>query len=103
MFQTIRRMHTSGIEVGQIANHLGINRRGIAKWAGLDTFPVRTRTEPRPGMAESFRYYLRRCWYAGIRHSRTLFATIQELCYCRAALQAWVDSPDQNDPVISRC
>jgi transposase len=67
--------------VSQIANHLGINRRRIDKWVRLDTFPERSRMQPRPGMAESFRDYLRQRWDAGIRHGRTLFAEIQELGY----------------------
>ena len=74
-------MQAAGLKVSQIANHLGINRRRIDKWVRLDTFPERSRMQPRPGMAESFRDYLRQRWDAGIRHGRTLFAEIQELGY----------------------
>jgi transposase len=81
LFQMIRRMQASGLKVSQIANRLGINRRRIDKWVRLDTFPERSRMQPRPGMAESFRDYLRQRWDAGIRHGRTLFAEIQELGY----------------------
>jgi hypothetical protein len=81
LFQTIRRMQAAGLKVSQIANHLGINRRRIDKWVRLDTFPERSRMQPCPGMAESFRDYLRQRWDVGIRHGRTLFAEIQELGY----------------------
>ena len=37
--------------------------------------------QPRPGMAESFRDYLRQRWDAGVRHGHTLFAEMQELGY----------------------
>ncbi len=81
LFQTIRRMRATGLKVSQIANHLGINRRRIDKWVRLDSFPERSRMQPRPGMAESFRDYLRQRWDAGSRHGRTLFAEIQKLGY----------------------
>ena len=74
-------MQSSGLKVSQIANHLGINRRRIDKRVRLDTFPERSRMQPRPGMAESFRDYLQQRWDAGVRHGRTLFAEIQELGY----------------------
>ena len=81
LFQTIRRMQATGLKVSQIAKHLGINRRRIDKWVRLDTLPERSRMQPRPGMAESFRDYLRQRWDAGSRHGRTLFAEIQKLGY----------------------
>jgi hypothetical protein len=74
-------MQATGLKVSQIAEHLGINRRRIDKWVRLDTFPERSRMQPRPGMAESFRDYLRQCWDAGSRHGHTLFAEIQKLGY----------------------
>ena len=37
--------------------------------------------QPRPGMPESFRDYLRQRWEAGCRHARTLFAEIRKLGY----------------------
>ena len=81
LFQTIRRMQATGLKVSEIAKHLGINRRRIDKWVRLDTLPERGRMQPRPGMAESFRDYLRQRWDAGSRHGRTLFAEIQRLGY----------------------
>jgi hypothetical protein len=37
--------------------------------------------QPRPGMPESFRDYLRQRWKAGCRHGRTLFAEIRKLTF----------------------
>jgi hypothetical protein len=37
--------------------------------------------QPRPGMPESFRDYLRQRWQAGCRHGRTLLAEIRKLGY----------------------
>jgi transposase len=81
LFQTIRQMKIAGLRVSQIAKQLGINRRRIDKWVLLDILPERSQIQPRPGMAESFREYLRQRWEAGCRHGRTLFAEIRELGY----------------------
>ena len=90
-------MQTSGLKVSQIVNHLGINRRRIDKWVRLDTFPERSRMQQRPGMAESFRDYLRHRWDAGIRHGRTLFAENRNL----ATLVASPTSPSCYQPGVS--
>ena len=74
-------MQATGLKVSQIAKHLGINRRRIDKWVHFDTLPERSRMQPRPGMVESFRDYLRQRWEAERRHGRTLFAEIQKLGY----------------------
>ena len=74
-------MKAAGLKVSQIAKQLGINRRRIDKWVKLAELPERSRMQPRPGMAESFRDHLRQRWEAGCRHGRTLFAEIRELGY----------------------
>ena len=74
-------MKAAGLKVSQIAKQLGINRRRIDKWVKLAELPERSRMQPRPGMAESFRDHLRQRWEAGCRHGRTLFAEIWELGY----------------------
>lgn len=81
LFQRIQQMKAAGLKVSQIARQLGINRRRIDKWVQLAELPERSRMQPRPGMAESFRDYLRQRWEAGCRHGRTLFAEIRELGY----------------------
>jgi transposase len=81
LFQTVHEMRASGMNVNEIANHLGLNRRRFDRWLRLDQLPERNRMEPRPGMIESFRGYLRQRWEAGCRHGRTLLAEIRELGY----------------------
>ena len=81
LFQRVQQMKAAGLKVSQIAKRLGINRRRIDKWVKLAELPERSRMQPRPGMAESFRDYLRQRWEAGCRHGRTLFAEIRELGY----------------------
>ena len=81
LFQTVKEMQAAGLRISEIARHLGVNRRRLDKWARLDTLPERDRMQPRPGMAESFRDYLRRRWEQGCRHGRTLLAEIRQLGY----------------------
>jgi transposase len=95
LFQTIQQMKAAGMKVSEIAGHLGINRRRIDKWVRLEELPERSRMEPRPGMVESFREYLRERWEQGCHHSRELLAEIQQRgylgCYSRLAqlLSRW--------------
>jgi hypothetical protein len=72
-------MRTAGIKVSQIARQLGLCRRRIDKWIQLDNLPEKSRMQPRSGMPESFRDYLRQRWEAGCRHGRTLLAEIRKL------------------------
>jgi len=81
LFQTVHKMRATGMNVGEIAKHLGLNRRRFDRWLRLDHLPERNRMEPRPGMIESFRGYLEQRWKAGCRHGRTLLAEIRELGY----------------------
>jgi transposase len=81
LFAEIKKRKAAGLKVSQIAAHLGLNRRRIDRWVRLDVLPERNRMAPRPGLAESFRDYLRQRWEAGVRHGRTLFAEIRELGY----------------------
>jgi transposase len=81
LFRTIKQMRGAGMKVSQIARQLGLCRRRIDKWIQLDELPERSRMQPRPGMPESFRDYLRQRWEAGCRHGRTLFAEIRKLGY----------------------
>ena len=69
------------MKVSQIASQLGLCRRRIDKWIQLDQLSERNRMQPRPGMPESFRDYLRQRWEAGCRHGRTLLAEIRKLGY----------------------
>ena len=69
------------MKVSQIARQLGPCRRRIDKWIQLDELSERNRMQPRPGMPESFREYLRQRWEAGCRHGRTLLAEIRKLGY----------------------
>jgi transposase len=81
LFRTIKQMTAAGMKVSQIASQLGLCRRRIDKWIQLDELSERNRMQPRPGMPESFRDYLRQRWEAGCRHGRTLFAEIRKLGY----------------------
>ena len=81
LFRTIKQMRAAGMKVSQIARQLGLCRRRIDKWIQLDELLERNRMQPRPGMPESFRDYLRQRWEAGCRHGRTLFAEIRKLGY----------------------
>jgi transposase len=81
LFAEIKKMKAAGLKVSQIAAQLGLNRRRIDRWVRLDALPERNRMAPRPGLAESFRDYLRQRWEAGVRHGRRLFAEIQKRGY----------------------
>jgi transposase len=81
LFRTIKQMRAAGMKVSQIASQLGLCRRRIDKWIQLDELSERNRMQPRPGMPESFRDYLRQRWEAGCRHGRTLLAEIRKLGY----------------------
>ena len=81
LFRTIKQMRGAAMKVSQIARQLGLCRRRIDKWIQLDELPERNRMQPRPGMPESFRDYLRQRWEAGFRHGRKLFAEIRKLGY----------------------
>src|SRR5271165_1566113 len=81
LFRTIKQMRAAGMKVSQIASQLGLCRRRIDKWIQLDELSERNWMQPRPGMPESFRDYLRQRWEAGCRHGRTLFAEIRKLGY----------------------
>jgi len=81
LFRTIKQMRAAGMKISLIARQLGLCRRRIDKWIQLDELPERSRMQPRPGMPESFRDYLRQRWEAGCRHGRTLFAEIRKLGY----------------------
>ena len=81
LFRTIKQMRVAGMKVSQIASQLGLCRRRIDKWIQLDELSERNRMQPRPGMPESFRDYLRQRWEAGCRRGRTLLAEIRKLGY----------------------
>jgi transposase len=81
LFRTIKQMTGAGMKVSQIARQLGLCPRRVDKWIQLDELPERSRMQPRSGMPESFRDYLRQRWEAGCRHGRTLFAEIRKLGY----------------------
>jgi transposase len=106
LFQTIQQMKAAGMKVSEIAGHLGINRRRIDKWVRLEELPERSRMQPRPGMAESFREYLRQRWEQGCHHGRELLAEIRQLgyvgCYSRLAqlLSPW-RQPKPESAVVS--
>jgi len=95
LFQTLHRMKAAGLTVTDMAKELGLNRRRLSRWLCLDALPERNRMQPRPGMSEAFREYLRQRWEEGCRHGRTLFAEVRELgyvgCFSRLAalLSPW--------------
>jgi hypothetical protein len=107
LFRTIKQMRGAGMKVSQIAKQLGLCRRRFDKWIRLDELPERSRMQPRPGMPESFRDYLRKRWEAGCRHGRTLFAEIRKLgyvgCYSGLAkfLSPWRQPKAETRRVIS--
>jgi len=91
LFRMIKQMRAAGMKVSQIARQLGLCRRRIDKWIQLDELPERSRMQPRSGMPESFRDYLRQRWEAGCRHDRTLLAEIPKLGYvgCYSGLNSF--------------
>jgi transposase len=74
LFEAVKQMQAAGMRVSEMAEHLGVNRRRLDKWVRLEELPERSRMQLRPGMAESFRDYLRHRWEQGCRHGRTLLA-----------------------------
>jgi len=107
LFETIKQMRAAGMKVSQIARQLGLCRRRIDKWIRFDELPERDRMQPRPGMPESFRDYLRQRWETGCRHGRTLFAEIRKLgyvgCYSGLAelLSPWRQPKSETERAIS--
>ena len=105
LFRAAKDMQASGMRVKEMAQHLGVNRRRLDKWMRLDELPERSRMQPRPGMAESFRDYLRQRWEQGCRHGRTLLAEIRQLGYIGGhsqlakLLSAWRQPPAESDPI----
>ena len=107
LFRTIKQMRGAGMKVNQIARQLGLCRRRVDKWIQLNELPERSRMQPRPGMPESFRDYLRQRWEAGCRHGRMLFAEIRKLgyvgCYSGLAklLSPWREAKAETRRAIS--
>jgi transposase len=62
LFHAVKNMQAAGMRVKEMAEHLGVNRRRLDKWARLEELPERSRMQPRPGMVEWFRHYLRHRW-----------------------------------------
>jgi hypothetical protein len=71
------------MKVSEIDGRLGIDPRRIDKykWVRLEEFPERNQMQPRPGMSESFREYLRERWEEGCHHGRELLEGIRQLGY----------------------
>ena len=104
LFQAVKQMQAAGMRVNEMARHLGVNRRRLDKWVRLEELPERSRMQPRPGMAESFRDYLRHRWEQGCRHGRTLLAEIRQLGYIGGPsqlaklLSPWRQPTAENNP-----
>jgi hypothetical protein len=105
LFEKMKEMQAAGLRITEIALHLEVNRRRLYKWSQLDQLPERNRMQPRPGMAESFRDYLRQRWEQGCRHGRTLMAEIRQLGYIGGhsqlakLLSPWRQPPAEPNPV----
>jgi hypothetical protein len=95
-------MKAAGMKVSEIAGHLGINRRRIDKWVLLEEYPERSRMEPRLGMVESFREYLRERWEQGCHQGRELLVEIQQRGYlgCYTRLAQWLSPWRQPKPEL---
>jgi len=104
LFRAVKQMQTAGMRVKEMAEHLGVNRRRLDKWVRLEELPERSRMQSRPGMAESFRDYLRHRWDHGCRHGRTLLAEIRQLGYIGGhsqlaqLLSPWRQLPVETNP-----
>jgi transposase len=104
LFHAVKNMQAAGMRVKEMAEHLGVNRRRLDKWARLEELPERSRMQPRPGMVEWFRHYLRHRWEQGCRHGRTLLAEIRQLGYTGGhsqlakLLSPWRQAPVESDP-----
>jgi transposase len=95
LFQTVKQLQAAGLNVAQIARQLGLCRRRLDRWARLEELPERGRMQPRPGMPEAFRDYLRQRWEAGCHHGPTLLAEIRKLgvfAYPRGKVQSRISS-----------
>jgi len=67
---TLARGQASDFGALQIAWRLHWNRRRFDKWLKWGAVPERSRMEPRPLSAESFREYLWERWTGGCRNGR---------------------------------
>jgi transposase len=103
-YLAVKHMQAAGMRVKEMAERLGVNRRRLDKWVRLEELPERSRMQPRPGMAEWFRDYLRQRWEQGCHHGRTLLAEIQQLGYIGGhsqlakLLSPWRQAPVESNP-----
>jgi len=81
LFAQVQKLRAEGLTVSQIARRLHWNRRRFDKWLKWGAVPERSRMEPRPLSAESFREYLWERWTAGCRNGRALLAEVRQLGY----------------------
>jgi hypothetical protein len=81
IFAIVQKLRAEDLTVSQIARRLHLNRRRFDKWLKWGEVPERSRMEPRPGLAESFREYLWERWTAGYRNGRALLAEIRNRGY----------------------
>jgi transposase len=81
LFAKVQKLRAEGLTVSQIARRLHWNRRRFDKWLKWGAVPERSRMEPRPLSAESFREYLWERWTAGCRNGRALLAEVRQLGY----------------------
>ena len=81
LFDQVKTLRAAGLKISAIAQQLGFNRRRLDKWAKQSELPERSRMQPRPGSAETFREYLRQRWDAGYRNGMMLLDEIRALGY----------------------
>ena len=71
LFGAVKNMQAAGMRVKEMAERLGVQPPEAGQMGTAKELPERSRMQPRPGMAESFRDYLRHRWEQGCRHGRT--------------------------------
>jgi hypothetical protein len=81
IFDRVRMLHGEGRTVSDIVRQTGFDRRTIAKWIRLDTFPHRNAAAPKTSSPRYFEDYLSRRWTEGCVRGRHLFQEIKARGY----------------------
>ncbi len=96
-YETVRRLHSDGIPLLQIAKQLGLSRTTVRKFAYAPVFPERAQPQARPSMLDAYVSYLEQRWTAGCHNSSQLWRELQAQGYggVRKQVARWVQQRRQ--------
>ncbi len=91
-YQAVRRLHSEGVPLLQIAKQLELSRTTVRKFAHATVFPERAQPQARPSMLDAYINYLERRWTEGCHNSSQLWRELQAQGYSgvRKQVARWV-------------